>query len=136
MPDRERPDLNPPDAAARKSLIAAAAVQQVAELIEGSDAGELDSGELEEFANAARVIALGSTQQLAAAKRITQAVRRRRSGNPHGRIEIDDLARARFESSFVRGSDAGCWKWSEKLDRYGYGKFQMGGRVWLAHRFA
>lgn len=34
----------------------------------------------------------------------------------------------------VRGVDE-CWMWNGPKDRYGYGKFQIGGKNWKPHRF-
>jgi hypothetical protein len=43
----------------------------------------------------------------------------------------------RFESQFIPEPNSGCWLWTEKLDRDGYGRFCCGdGKTVSAHRFS
>lgn len=35
----------------------------------------------------------------------------------------------------IRGPSE-CWNWKSSLDRYGYGKVKIGGRVYISHRVA
>ena len=44
-------------------------------------------------------------------------------------------AEQRFHNNYVV-VPSGCWEWSSKLDRYGYGKFIFNGRLVKAHRYS
>lgn len=42
----------------------------------------------------------------------------------------------RFWSKVEVHQPAGCWEWSAEIDRWGYGRFSMLKKHWLAHRVA
>lgn len=44
--------------------------------------------------------------------------------------------RERFEAKFVPEPNSGCWIWTARLDRRGYGRFRHGDRNAGAHRVA
>ncbi len=48
----------------------------------------------------------------------------------------DPLAFARFRSKVAPAGPTGCWQWTAARGRDGYGRFRLGHRMVLAHRFA
>ena len=42
--------------------------------------------------------------------------------------------RERFDAKWQ--SDGECWRWTAAIDKHGYGRFSMGGRMRLAHRMS
>lgn len=42
----------------------------------------------------------------------------------------------RFHEKYIPVTETGCWLWTACTDRYGYGKFGVGGRVVKAHRYS
>lgn len=46
------------------------------------------------------------------------------------------LVLARFRSKVEMSTPGGCWRWTDTLDRDGYGRFRASGQQMLAHRFA
>ncbi len=45
-------------------------------------------------------------------------------------------AEDRLERNTERDPNSGCWLWTGKLNRGGYGELSFGGQSWLAHRLA
>lgn len=50
---------------------------------------------------------------------------------------IDEKARKRFETGYIRGGPDECWEWQRSRDTHGRGQFYIAGHAWRgAHKWA
>jgi len=57
---------------------------------------------------------------------------------------VSDVDRVRFGDSRLPGrwwnlvqlGDSGCWEWKSAAEKRNYARFQVGGKMWLSHRYA
>lgn len=47
--------------------------------------------------------------------------------------ELESI-RHRFEEKFIPVTESGCWLWTASIDRGGYGRFRLLGKIEKAHR--